>query len=113
MNESNPSLHHADTLAGDAMRNEGGHAGRSSLYPWWSRERGRRLTVSMLAILQSRTGGRELHRNETHLNRGRGRIWFYWPAIAAAAGLAVGGVILAMSDSVIGANISLMLRKLI
>ncbi len=88
--------------------------GGASIYQWWGDgARGRRLTATMLAILQSRTGGREMHRNETHMNRGIGRIWLYWPALLATTILAVGGLILAMSDSGIGTNVSFMLRKLI
>jgi hypothetical protein len=63
--------------------------------------------------LSARFGGRHMHRNETHMNRGAGRIWWYWPALATTAVIAIGTVIFVVSASGVGAGISLMLRELI
>jgi hypothetical protein len=52
-------------------------------------------------------------RGHSHLVRGVQRDWWHWPTIAVLVTLAVSGLILAMSDSGIGANIALMLHKLI
>jgi len=57
--------------------------------------------------------GNGASRGATHLVRGVQRDWWHWPTIAFIVTLAVGGLILAMSDSGIGADIALMLRNLI
>jgi len=57
--------------------------------------------------------GNGMMRGHTHLVRGVQRDWWHWPTIATIVTLAVGGLILAMSDSGIGTNIALMLHKLI
>jgi len=52
-------------------------------------------------------------RGASHLVRGVQREWWHWPTIGVMVTLAVGGLILALSDSGIGTDIALMLRKLI
>ncbi|HEX2667744.1 MAG TPA: hypothetical protein VHP13_05175 [Gammaproteobacteria bacterium] len=52
-------------------------------------------------------------RDGSHLTRGVRRAWWHWPAIAVLMALMVYGLILAMSDTAMGTNVSLMLRKLI
>lgn len=86
--------------------------GGANLYPWWDGVHGEHLADPMLALVQSRTGGMAMQAH-THLKRGVRRGWWHWPSIGTAAILSVGGVILAVSDSAVGANVSLMLRKLI
>jgi hypothetical protein len=73
----------------------------------------RQLAVTVMAGLRKRTGGRNMKRKETHMNRGAGRHWFYWPAIVTTTTLAVGTVIYIISGSWMGANISLMFQQLI
>lgn len=51
--------------------------------------------------------------NETHMNRGPGRIWWHTPAVATTVSLAIGALIFLICISAFGADISLMLRKLI
>ena len=50
---------------------------------------------------------------ETHMNRGPGRIWWHTPAVATTVSLAIGVLIFLISISAFGADVSLMLRKLI
>ena len=115
----------------DSMLNEGGRMQtgklrraareRSALTETvlaWLQGRGadspaRRLSGLIKGVWSTRFGGRHMHRNETHMNRGIGRIWWYWPALATTAITAIVMVILAISASGMGADISLMLRKLI
>jgi len=86
--------------------------GGGNLYPWWDGVHGEHLADPMLAIVQNRTEGADTQ-GQTHMKRGIRRSWWHWPTIGTAAVLSVGGVILAVSDSAVGANISWMLRKLI
>jgi len=51
--------------------------------------------------------------NETHMNRGPGQIWWHTPAVATSVSLAIGALIFLISISAFGADVSLMLRKLI
>lgn len=86
--------------------------GGASLYPWWDGVHGEHLADPMLALVKNAAGGTGMQAH-THLKRGVRRGWWHWPTIGTAAILSVGGVILAVSDSAVGANVSLMLRKLI
>ncbi len=51
--------------------------------------------------------------NETHMNRVPGKAWWHTPAVATTASLAIGALIFLISISAFGADVSLMLRKLI
>lgn len=51
--------------------------------------------------------------NETHMNRGPRKAWWHTPAIATTVTLAIGAAIFLISISAFGADVSLMLRKLI
>ena len=49
----------------------------------------------------------------SHMVRGVARAWWHWPTITAAVTLVIVGLIVVLSDTVLGVNVSLMLRKLI
>lgn len=49
----------------------------------------------------------------SHMVRGVARAWWHWPAITAAVTLVIVGLIVVLSDTLFGVNVSLMLRKLI
>ncbi len=51
--------------------------------------------------------------NETHMNRGPGKVWWHTPVVATTVSLAIGALIFLISISAFGADVSLMLRKLI
>ncbi|HSC46748.1 MAG TPA: hypothetical protein VLG68_01535 [Gammaproteobacteria bacterium] len=72
-----------------------------------------RLSAYLKAVLLTRFGGRIMHRNETHLNRGHGKLWLYWPVIGATAAVSIGGLIFVISVSGVGSAVALMLRQLI
>jgi hypothetical protein len=124
MNQSRPSPQHADAIhSGDFA----GNLQRASLLPG---EIATRPPVSQELRAAAGTGGypqpggvsiyrRHLidtkwpHQDGSHMSRGVERPWWRWPAIATLVTLAVGGLVLVISDSAAGAAISLMLRKLI
>lgn len=124
MNQSEPNMQHADAAQSQAFT---GNLQRASLLPG---EIAVRPPVSQEVRAQADTGQypqpasasiyrRHLihtkwpHRDGSHMTRGVARAWWHWPAITALVGLAVWGLILFMSDSTAGDNVSLMLRKLI
>jgi len=72
-----------------------------------------RLAAYLKAVLLTRFGGRIMHRNETHLNRGHGKLWLYWPVIGATAAVTIGALIFVISVSGVGSAVALMLRQLI
>jgi hypothetical protein len=74
---------------------------------------GSRLAAYLKTVLLTRFGGRSMHRNETHLNRGHGKLWLYWPVIGATAAVSIGGLIFVFSASGVGSEVALMLRQLI
>ena len=65
------------------------------------------------AIIYQRGDGAHALGNMTYMDRSVQRDWWHWPTIAAAVTLAVLALLTALSDSGIGDDISLMLRKLI
>ena len=124
MNQSKPSVQHADAVHSQAFT---GNLQRASLLPG---EIAARPPVSQEARAEAGMGNprqpagasiyrRHLihdswpHRDGSHMTRDVARAWWHWPAIAALVGLAVWGLILFMSDSAAGGNVSLMLHKLI
>ena len=65
------------------------------------------------AIIYRRSDGAQALGNMTHMDRGVRRDWWHWPTIAVVVTLAMLALLTALSDSGIGDDISLMLRKLI
>lgn len=74
---------------------------------------GTRLLAYLKSVLLTRFGGRIMHRNETHLNRGHGKLWLYWPVLGAMAAVTIGGLIFLISASGVGSAVALMFRQLI
>jgi hypothetical protein len=74
---------------------------------------GTRLLAYLKSVLLTRFGGRIMHRNETHLNRGHGKLWLYWPVLGAMAAVSIGGLIFLISASGVGSAVALMFRQLI
>lgn len=122
---SNPAT---DAASVDAMLNEGGRLqtgnlrhsalARSALADLPPEDRdadisGRGFTGLLKALLSGRISRRLANRRRTHMNSGLQRLWWHWPITTTVTALGIGVVIFLISISAFGAEVSLMLRKLI